>query len=117
MFYETKNGALLSKAPPLIKEAGARVVLYDPDDTIFSLSFRLEFPCSDNEVELEAPIIGLVFREFENFKCREIQTRHSTNQQRVCLERDLSRLLADCHSELIKSFSIIQFKHVPRSNK
>lgn len=42
----------------MISQAG--VVLQDPDGTTISISFRLEFPCSDNVAECEALVMGLI---------------------------------------------------------
>ena len=36
-----------------------RVVLYHEEDKVVALSFKLEFPCSNNTVEYEAYLIGL----------------------------------------------------------
>lgn len=38
---------------------GIEVVLYDPDGTIVSLSFKLELPCFNKEGEHGALIVGL----------------------------------------------------------
>lgn len=35
-------------------------MLYDSDGTDVSLSFKLNFPCSKNEAEYEALVIGLM---------------------------------------------------------
>ncbi|XP_030958885.1 uncharacterized protein LOC115980813 [Quercus lobata] len=38
---------------------GVRVVLYHEEDKVVALSFKLEFPCSNNTTEYEAYLIGL----------------------------------------------------------
>ncbi|XP_075633636.1 uncharacterized protein LOC142606122 [Castanea sativa] len=38
---------------------GARVVLYHEEDKVVTLSFKLEFPCSNNTAEYEAYLTGL----------------------------------------------------------
>lgn len=40
---------------------GVGIVLYAPDGTSISLSFKLEFFCTNNEAGYEAPIIELTF--------------------------------------------------------
>lgn len=37
----------------------AWVILYDPDGVSISLSFKLEFPYSNNVAEYETPLLGL----------------------------------------------------------
>lgn len=44
---------------PLIKVVGQEL-LYDPDGTSVSLTFKVEFPCSNNETEYEALLVWLV---------------------------------------------------------
>lgn len=44
-----------------IEVMGAEFVLYEPDGTSISLSFKLEFPCSNNGAEYEVRTIGLAF--------------------------------------------------------
>lgn len=39
---------------------GTGVVMYDFDGIDFSISFKLKFPCPDNEAECEAFIIRLI---------------------------------------------------------
>ena len=39
---------------------GAGVVLYHNDEETITLSFKLEFPCSNNIVEYEAYLVGLM---------------------------------------------------------
>lgn len=39
---------------------GAGLVLQNDDGTVVSLSFTLDFPCSNNVAEYEALVIGLV---------------------------------------------------------
>lgn len=39
---------------------GAGVVLHDPDGVSISLSFKPEFPCSNNVVEYEGLLLGLI---------------------------------------------------------
>jgi len=39
---------------------GVRVVLYHEEDEAVALSFKLEFPCSNNTAEYEAYLTGLV---------------------------------------------------------
>lgn len=34
------------------RDGGAGVVLYNPDETNISLSFKLEIPCSNNEADM-----------------------------------------------------------------
>ena len=38
---------------------GVRVVLYHEEDKAVALSFKLEFPCSNNTAEYEAYLTGL----------------------------------------------------------
>ena len=38
---------------------GVRVVLYHEEDEAIALSFKLEFPCSNNTAEYEAYLTGL----------------------------------------------------------
>lgn len=42
------------------REGGTKVVLYAPDGTNVSLSFNLEFLCSNTKAEYEALIIELI---------------------------------------------------------
>ena len=39
---------------------GAGVVLYHNDEETIAFSFKLEFPCSNNTVEYEAYLVGLM---------------------------------------------------------
>ena len=41
------------------KSGGMGVVLYHEKDKVVALSFKLEFPCSNNTVEYEAYLTGL----------------------------------------------------------
>ena len=41
------------------QSGGMGVVLYHEEDKAVALSFKLEFPCSNNTVEYEAYLIGL----------------------------------------------------------
>lgn len=56
------------------QSGGAGVILQNDDGTVVSVSFRLDFPYSNNVAEYDALVIGLVYaykREFEEFKYRE----------------------------------------------
>ena len=41
------------------QSGGVEVVLYHEEDKVVALSFKLEFPCSNNTVEYEAYLTGL----------------------------------------------------------
>ena len=41
------------------QSGGVGVVLYHKEDEAITLSFKLEFPCSNNTAEYEAYLIGL----------------------------------------------------------
>ena len=42
-----------------IQSGGVGVVLYHEEDKVMALSFKLEFPCSNNTAEYEAYLTGL----------------------------------------------------------
>lgn len=57
---ETKEWCFVFVCSSTHQVKGAGVVLYDPDSTNISLSFRLEFHYSNNVSEYEALIIELI---------------------------------------------------------
>lgn len=40
---------------------GVGIVVYNPDDIVISLLFKLEFPCSNSEAKYEALLMGLIY--------------------------------------------------------
>lgn len=57
---DQRTGIAMMAPPPSRLREGIRVMLCDPDGTSVSLSFRLEFPYSNNVVEYEALVIGVI---------------------------------------------------------
>lgn len=54
--------------------SGAEAVLYAPDGTNISLSYKLEFPYSNYEAEYKVVIIGLIYAlqmEFADSGCKK----------------------------------------------
>lgn len=56
-----KSGASPSMDLPPIKEAMQESYYAPPDRTSTSLAHKLDFPCTNDEVEYESLIIGLAF--------------------------------------------------------
>lgn len=54
-----ENSSLSLKTRPLIKEVGHESYYILIDGTDISLFFKLDFPCSNDQSEFEALIIGL----------------------------------------------------------
>lgn len=57
--WKLQNGTWPLMVCPLIEAVG-KIVLYDHDGINVSLSFKLEFPWSNNEAECKALILGIV---------------------------------------------------------
>lgn len=60
MFYETKERCLALDGSSTLQGMRAGVMFYDFGDSSITLTFRLEFPCSNNVGEFEALVIGLI---------------------------------------------------------
>lgn len=83
---------------------GIVFVLYDPDDTDISLSFRLGFLFSDKEAEYEA-LMGLIFNwKFVSSGCKRIQAYHQTSQGRIYPNGDCRHPLSACCSKVNQIF-------------
>lgn len=92
-FVEPKNDFLPSMTRSTHQGDLTAVVLYDPDGTNVSLSFRLEFPCSHNKAEYETLSYSLSLPhklEFEDFGYNEIQ---SSSFNKSMKKRDCSFFL------------------------
>lgn len=57
---ETKELRLAFYRSSTHQGGGAGVVLYDPDGVSVSLSFKLEFPCSNNVTDYAALLLRLI---------------------------------------------------------
>lgn len=99
---------------------GAGVVLQNDDGTIVSLSFSLDFPCSNNVAEYEAFVIGLVFalrmgirrlRVHGDFKLVIQQ-----DNEEFSMKEGAVASYCTAEQKLAKLFCSIQFEHVPRSH-
>lgn len=97
--------------------AGRSCVTND-DSTVVSLSFRLDFPCSNNVAEYEALIIGLVSTLRMRIQRLRVQGDSKLIIQQVNEESSLKEgALASYRTsvqKLTKLFFNIQFEHVPR---
>lgn len=60
MFHGDQNKGLAFGGSSSHQGGRLGVVLYNPNGTHVSLSFRPDFPCSNNEAEYETLVIGLV---------------------------------------------------------
>lgn len=98
---------------------GAGVVLYNPDGVSISLSFKLEFPCSSNIAEYEALLLGLISTLRLGVKRLRVQGDSKLIIEQVNGEFALKEVVLveyrTAIQKLIKSFSSIQFEHVPRA--
>lgn len=103
----------------LIEVVGSGVVVYDPHRTIISCSFRLYFPCSNNEYEYEALIIGLISILQLGIHTLRVEGDSRLIIQNVNGELALKEVspVSYCTAaqKLGKFFSNIQFEHVPRA--
>lgn len=114
---ETKEWCLTFDESSTRQGGGAGVVLYDSDGVSISLSFKLEFPCSNNVAEYEALILGLIATLKLGVKKLQVQGDSKLIIEQVNGEFALKEAALVEHrtaiQKLIKSFSSIQFEHVP----
>lgn len=89
----------------------AKVVLYDLDGDNISLSFKSEFPYSNNVFEYEALVIGLVSAlqwEFENSNYRETLSSSSSRVESSPLKENaptFKELSSKGLSKLLRAFN------------
>lgn len=92
------------------------VILYDLDGVSTSLSFKFDFPCSNNVAEYEALLLGLIPALKLGVKKFQVQGDSKSFEQ-VNKEFALKEVaLVEYRTvvqKLIKSFSSIQFEHIP----
>lgn len=109
------SGALLSMALPVIK-GGAGVVLQKDDGTVVSLSFRLDFPCSNNVAEYESPRqwprLCFANGNSETSSARGFQARIQQVNGEFSLKEGALASYRTAVQKLVKLFSNIQFEHV-----
>lgn len=99
------------------QRGGTGVVLYDPDSVSISLSFKLKFACSNNVTEYEALLLGLISVLKLGVKKLRVQGDskliYQASQWIIRFKRGCLSRIQTAVQKLIKSFSSIQFKHVP----
>ncbi|XP_076936647.1 uncharacterized protein LOC143603859 [Bidens hawaiensis] len=86
-----------------IESSGAGLIITDPQGTEYTYALRLEFPCTNNEAEYEALIVGL--RLAKTMKIRELSAFVD------------SRLVADQINNkfIAREPSMLKYKQRPRS--
>ena len=104
---------------PSNPQGGASVVLTNEKGRSLSFTFKLEFPCTNNEAEYEALILGL--KVAQEIGARTVQVKGDSNLviKQVQGEYDVKeRRLALCRDKmwkLMQQFEHIIFSHVSRS--
>lgn len=116
---ETKVWRLAFDGSSTHQGGDAGVVLYDAEGVNISLSFKLEFPCSNNVAEYEALLLGLISALKLGVKKLRVQGDSKLIVEQVNREFALKEAAlveyGTAAQKLIKSFSSIQFEHVPRA--
>ncbi|XP_073125417.1 uncharacterized protein [Henckelia pumila] len=98
--------------------AGAGVVIISPTEVKTTLSFNLDFPCTNNQAEYEALVIGLEI--LKNLQAKNIQVigdsqlvlRQVAGEYK-CTSLSLAPYFAAA-SQLADDFEEINFQYVPR---
>jgi ribonuclease HI len=92
-------------------------VVVSPSDVYIDLSIRLEFACTNNQVEYESLLHGLEF--LRDLGARDIDEFGDSNliMQQVrgdsqCLDWVLNSYRNKC-LDIIKLFDMLSFKHIP----
>jgi ribonuclease HI len=100
------------------KGQGARCVVVSPSGVYIDLSIRLEFACTNNQVEYESLLHGLEF--FRDLGARDVDVFGDSNLivQQIrgdsqCLDRVLNSYRDKC-LDIIKLFDTFSIKHIPR---
>jgi ribonuclease HI len=93
-------------------------VVVSPSGVCIDLSIRLEFACSNNQVEYESLLHGLEF--LRDLGARDVDMFGDSNliMQQVrgnsqCLDRVLNSYRDKC-LDIIKLFDMFSIKHIPR---
>lgn len=111
---ETNEWRLAFESSSTHQRGGAGVVLQDPDGVNIS-----EFPCSNNIAEYEDLLLGLIFALNLGVQNLRVQGDSKLVIEQINGEFALNEAaLVDYKTathKLIKSFSSIQFEHVPRA--
>jgi hypothetical protein len=99
------------------KGQGARCVVISPSGVYIDLSIRLEFACTNNQVEYESLLHGLEF--LRDLGARGVDVFGDSNliMQQVrgdsqCLDGVLNSYRDKC-SGIIRLFDIFSIKHIP----
>lgn len=104
-FMETKERHLVIE---VVQQKSCYMTLMAPT---FSLSFRLEFLCYNNET-LHIGLVSVLQMEIRSISdARRFEAHYSTDQQRICLERDCSCFLLDYSFKTYRIF----FEHPVRA--
>lgn len=116
---ETKEWCLSLDGSSTYQGGDTGVVLYDPEGINVSLSFKLDFPCSNNIAKYEALLLELKSTLKLGVKKLRVQGDSKLiikqiNREFALKEASLVEYRTDVQ-KLTKSFSSIQFEHIPRA--
>jgi ribonuclease HI len=117
-FVQLKPWGLYFDGSICSKGQGARCVIISPSSVYIDLSIRLEFACTNNQVEYESLLHGLEY--LRDLGVRDIDVFGDSNlimQQirgdRQCLDGVLNSYRDRC-LDIIKLFDTFSMKHIPR---
>ena len=100
---------------------GVRVVLYHEEDKVVALSFKLEFPCSNNMAEYEAYLIGLATALKMGIKHLRVMSDSNLVVYQTIGSFSLREpSLAPCRAmaqKMEEKFSTFEIEHTPRNEK
>jgi ribonuclease HI len=117
-FVQFKPWELFFDGSICSKGQGARCVIMSPNGTYIDLSIRLEFACTNNQVEYEALLHGIEY--LRDLGARDVDVFGDSNLivQQVrgdsqCLDGLLDSYRDRC-LDIIKLFDMFSIKHIPR---
>ncbi|KAF7839291.1 reverse transcriptase [Senna tora] len=104
---------------PSQPEGGAGIVLTSPEGKSIPLSYKLSFPCTNNESEYEALILGLLVAQYmgiqrihvkgdSNLVVKQVTGQFGVNEPSLATYRE--RVFA-----IAKTFKELKFQHIVRS--
>jgi ribonuclease HI len=117
-FAQLKPWGLYFDASVCSKEQGAGCVIISPSGMCIDLSIRLEFACTNNQVEYESLLHGLEYlrdlgaRDVDVFGDSNLIVQHIKGDNQ-CLDGVLNSYRDRC-LDIIKLFDTFSIKHIPR---
>jgi ribonuclease HI len=117
-FVQLKPWVLFFDGSVCSKGQGSRCVIVSPNGAYIDLSIRLEFACTNNQVEYEALLHGIEY--LRNLRARDVDVFGDSNLIVQQARGDSQRLDGVLNSyqdrclDIIKLFDTFSIMHIPR---